>query len=102
MKNKIIEAEDLTKIYKKSVKAVDHISFSAEEGELLGFLGPDGAGKIQPINMLTTLATITSGLNFSSQTHFLIHSVPISHHNTHQIMHPFASHRKRETLMRKS
>jgi ABC-2 type transport system ATP-binding protein len=61
MKNKIIEAEDLTKIYKKSVKAVDDISFSVEEGELFGFLGPNGAGKTTTIKMLTTLATITSG-----------------------------------------
>ena len=36
MKNKIIEAQDLTKIYKKSVKAVDDISFSVEEGEIFG------------------------------------------------------------------
>ena len=61
MKNKIIEAEDLTKIYKKSVKAVDDISFSVEEGELFGFLGPNGAGKTTTIKMLTTLAALTSG-----------------------------------------
>ena len=61
MKNRIIEAENLTKIYKKSVKAVDDISFSVDEGELFGFLGPNGAGKTTTIKMLTTLATITSG-----------------------------------------
>jgi ABC-2 type transport system ATP-binding protein len=61
MKNKIIEAQNLTKIYKKSVKAVDDISFSVEEGELFGFLGPNGAGKTTTIKMLTTLATITTG-----------------------------------------
>jgi len=61
MKNKIIEAEGLTKIYKKPVKAVDDISFSVEEGELFGFIGPNGAGKTTTIRMLTTLATITSG-----------------------------------------
>ena len=61
MKNKIIEAEGLTKIYKGSVKAVDNVSFSVDEGELFGFLGPNGAGKTTTIKMLTTLATITSG-----------------------------------------
>lgn len=61
MKKKIIEAENLTKIYKKPTKAVDHISFSVEEGELFGFLGPNGAGKTTTIKMLTTLATITAG-----------------------------------------
>ena len=30
---KMIEAENLTKIYNGKVKAVDHISFSIEEGE---------------------------------------------------------------------
>ncbi len=61
MKNKIVEAENLTKIYKKSVKAVDDISFSVDEGELFGFLGPNGAGKTTTIKMLTTLEAVTSG-----------------------------------------
>jgi ABC-2 type transport system ATP-binding protein len=58
---KIIEAENLTKIYKGKVKAVDGISFSVEEGEIFGFLGPNGAGKTTTIKMLNTLATITAG-----------------------------------------
>jgi ABC-2 type transport system ATP-binding protein len=58
---KIIEAENLTKIYKGKVKAVDHISFSVEEGEVFGFLGPNGAGKTTTIKMLNTLAMITEG-----------------------------------------
>jgi len=61
MKNKIIEAVNLTKTYKKTVKAVDHISFSVEEGELFGFLGPNGAEKTTTIKMLTTLAFPTEG-----------------------------------------
>ena len=46
---------------KKTVKAVDHISFSVEEGELFGFIGPNGAGKTTTIKLLTTLASITEG-----------------------------------------
>ena len=61
MKTNIIEAENLTKTYKKTIKAVDHISFSVEEGELFGFIGPNGAGKTTTIKMLTTLASITEG-----------------------------------------
>ncbi|MGD0994513.1 MAG: ATP-binding cassette domain-containing protein [Candidatus Bathyarchaeia archaeon] len=61
MKTNIIEAVNLTKTYKKTVKAVDHISFSVEEGELFGFIGPNGAGKTTTIKMLTTLASITDG-----------------------------------------
>ena len=48
MKNKIIEAENLTKIYKKSVKAVDDISFSVEEGELSVFSDPTAQEKPPP------------------------------------------------------
>jgi len=61
MKTNIIEAVNLTKTYKKTVKAVDHITFSVEEGELFGFIGPNGAGKTTTIKMLTTLASVTDG-----------------------------------------
>ena len=42
--NKMIEVINLTKRYGDK-KAVDNISFKAEDGEVLGFLGPNGAGK---------------------------------------------------------
>jgi ABC-2 type transport system ATP-binding protein len=58
---KIIEAENLTKVYNGKVKAVDHISFYVDEGEIFGFLGPNGAGKTTTIKMLNTLASITEG-----------------------------------------
>lgn len=58
---KIIEAENLTKVYKGKVKAVNGISFAVDEGEVFGFLGPNGAGKTTTIKMLNTLATITEG-----------------------------------------
>ena len=61
MATKIIEAENLTKVYKGKVKAVDKISFYVEEGEIFGFLGPNGAGKTTTIKMLNTLAAITEG-----------------------------------------
>jgi len=58
---KVIEAENLTKIYAGEVKAVDSITFDVESGALFGFLGPNGAGKTTTIKLLTTLASITSG-----------------------------------------
>ncbi|MCS7097714.1 MAG: ATP-binding cassette domain-containing protein [Candidatus Methanomethyliaceae archaeon] len=58
---KVIEAENLTKIFNKSLIAVDHISFSVYEGEIFGFLGPNGAGKTTTINMLITLLKPTEG-----------------------------------------
>ena len=61
MTEDIIVAEDLTKIFDKSLVAVDHVSFNVEEGEVLGFLGPNGAGKTTTLNMLSTLLRPTSG-----------------------------------------
>lgn len=44
----------ISKTYGKT-KAVDQVSFSVEEGELFGLIGPDGAGKTSIFRMLTTL-----------------------------------------------
>lgn len=42
-------------------KAVDSISFSIEEGELIGFIGPNGAGKTTTLKTLSGLLYPTSG-----------------------------------------
>jgi len=55
-----IRVEDLLKRF-EDVTAVDHISFSVEQGELFGLLGPNGAGKTTTINILSTLLRPTSG-----------------------------------------
>ncbi len=57
---RVIETDNLTKHFGTLV-AVDHVSFSVEEGEILGFLGPNGAGKTTTLNMLATLLQPTSG-----------------------------------------
>ena len=46
---------------KKTLVAVDDISFSVPRGEIFGLLGPNGAGKTTTIKMLCTLITPTSG-----------------------------------------
>lgn len=46
--------------YEQTV-AVDQVSFSIEEGELVGFLGPNGAGKSTTMRMLAGFMTPTSG-----------------------------------------
>lgn len=45
----------------EDVKAVDGISFSIEEGELIGFIGPNGAGKTTTLKCLSGLLYPTSG-----------------------------------------
>ncbi len=77
----LIEVKDLVKKYKisqkkhgvvgyikhlihpkyKEVTAVNNISFNIEEGELVGYIGENGAGKSTTIKMLTGLLTPTSG-----------------------------------------
>jgi ABC-2 type transport system ATP-binding protein len=61
LREDVIKAENLTKIFNRSVVAVDHISFSVREGEIFGFLGPNGAGKTTTINMLITVLKPTEG-----------------------------------------
>ncbi|OGE86315.1 MAG: hypothetical protein A3J48_02340 [Candidatus Doudnabacteria bacterium RIFCSPHIGHO2_02_FULL_46_11] len=57
---KILEVKSLTKQFGKFT-AVDNISFSLEEGEILGLLGPNGAGKTTTLQMLLGALTLTSG-----------------------------------------
>ena len=60
-----IEVEGLTKVYGQQ-KAVDSISFSAKAGQVLGFLGANGAGKSTTMKMLTCYLPQTSGKAFVS------------------------------------
>jgi ABC-2 type transport system ATP-binding protein len=46
--------------YEQTV-AVNEVSFSVEEGELVGFLGPNGAGKTTTLKMLAGLLVPTRG-----------------------------------------
>lgn len=77
----IIEVKNLVKTYKviekqdgllgyfknlinpkyKEFKAVKNINFNIDEGELVGYIGENGAGKSTTIKMLTGLLTPTSG-----------------------------------------
>ncbi|MCH5349695.1 MAG: ATP-binding cassette domain-containing protein [Oscillospiraceae bacterium] len=56
----MIEVQNLTKQYGVK-KAVDDLSFTVNDGEILGFLGPNGAGKSTTMNMLTGYISSTSG-----------------------------------------
>ena len=56
----MIEIKNLTKTYGGNV-AVNNISFTVNEGEIVGFLGRNGAGKTTTMNMLTGYISSTGG-----------------------------------------
>lgn len=56
----LIKAKDLTKSFGRHT-AIDNISFNIDQGELFGFVGPDGAGKTTLIRILAGLLEISSG-----------------------------------------
>jgi len=80
--NPIIDVKHLSKYYKqhkkepglkgsikalfkrkyKTIKAVDNISFTINEGEMVGFIGPNGAGKTTTLKVLSGLLYPTSGM----------------------------------------
>ena len=55
-----ISVENISKSFGR-VKALDHVSFEVERGELFGLIGPDGAGKTTLFRLLATLLTPDSG-----------------------------------------
>src|SRR5919198_2962168 len=55
-----LEVNGLTKKF-GDFTAVDHVSFTVEPGEVLGYLGPNGSGKTTTIRMLCGLLTPTEG-----------------------------------------
>jgi ABC-2 type transport system ATP-binding protein len=55
-----IEVSGLTKRFGE-VLAVDDLSFTVEEGRIVGFLGPNGAGKTTTLRMLLGLVNPTAG-----------------------------------------
>jgi ABC-2 type transport system ATP-binding protein len=56
-----IEVENLTKFY-GSARGIDGISFSVQQGEIMGFLGPNGSGKTTTMRILTCYFPQTSGI----------------------------------------
>jgi ABC-2 type transport system ATP-binding protein len=56
-----VEAVELTRRFGDFV-AVDRVSFGVREGEVFGFLGPNGSGKTTTIRMLCGILAPTSGV----------------------------------------
>lgn len=55
-----IEVEHLTKFYGSS-RGINDVSFSVKQGEIMGFLGPNGSGKTTTMRILACFFPQTSG-----------------------------------------
>ena len=56
----MIQVSNLSKKYGSHI-AVSNVSFTVNDGEILGFLGPNGAGKSTTMNIVTGYLSATSG-----------------------------------------
>lgn len=56
----MIEVQQVTRFFGR-VKAVDNVSFQVDKGEIVGFLGPNAAGKTTTMRILTTYLPATHG-----------------------------------------
>ena len=56
-----IEIKELSKSYDHKEYAVNNITLTLPEGEILGFLGPNGSGKTTTVRLLNGILTPTSG-----------------------------------------
>tara|TARA_B000000557_G_scaffold264750_1_gene271475 strand:- start:9910 stop:10854 length:945 start_codon:yes stop_codon:yes gene_type:complete len=72
----LVRIENLVKNY-GSVKAVRSVNFTANNGEILGFLGANGAGKSTTLKIISGYLTPTSGNVFINDLNILNHSLEI-------------------------
>lgn len=56
----MLEVRDVTRRY-GGLAAVNHVSFTASPGEVVGYLGPNGSGKSTTVKMLVGLLAPTTG-----------------------------------------
>ena len=73
MPEPVVLVDNLTRRFGDFI-AVDHISFSVNAGEIVGYLGPNGSGKTTTIRMLLGLLQPTRGTG--SVLGYDIHDVP--------------------------
>ena len=76
---RMIEVRNLTKVF-GSRKAVDNVTFSVEEGQIVGFLGPNGAGKSTTLRVLTCYHPATSGTVTVAGHDVLTESIEVRRH----------------------
>ena len=59
--DKIIEFQNVNKVYPNGNEAVKDMNFSINEGELIVFIGTSGSGKTTALKMINRLEDATSG-----------------------------------------
>jgi branched-chain amino acid transport system ATP-binding protein len=97
----LLEVEGLTRLF-GGLRAVGNLSFSVEQGEILGLIGPNGAGKTTVFNLVTGFIAPTSGqvrLDGRSVAGKRPHSVTrLGIARTFQIVKPFPGLTVRENV----
>jgi branched-chain amino acid transport system ATP-binding protein len=90
----LLEVESVSKAF-RGLRAVDDVSFSVEEGSILGIIGPNGAGKTTLFNLVAGALTPDTGsvrLNGADVTGAKPHRVSrAGMARTFQLMKPFGS-----------
>ncbi len=72
----MIRIENLVKHY-GDVQALQSISFDVKDGEIVGFLGANGAGKSTTLKIMTSYLSPTSGNVYVNDQNILDHSLDI-------------------------
>ena len=72
----MISVKNLSKTY-GSVRAVRSISFDLHDGEIVGFLGANGAGKSTTLKIMTGYISPTAGNVFFNEYNIQDHSLKI-------------------------
>lgn len=57
----MIKIDNVSKSYKKDKKVIDNLNIEIKDGEIFGFLGPNGVGKTTTIKMMTGILDIDEG-----------------------------------------
>lgn len=57
----MIKINKVTKEYVAGIKAVNELDLTIKDGEIFGFIGPNGSGKTTTLKMITGITSITDG-----------------------------------------